>query len=76
MFELFGASEAKEFCEQHEDERVRLVWKWLCECRSKNARWCAALENEKEKVRRVREDLIAEFGAFIYRANFQYLDGE
>jgi hypothetical protein len=47
----FGIIEAKAFCENHEDIRVKLVWKWLCECRSKNAQWCDALEKEKSKVR-------------------------
>ena len=40
----FGMQEIKEFCENHEDERVRIVYKRLQEARSKNAQWCEALE--------------------------------
>ncbi len=53
MSEKFGVIEAKEFCEHHEDVRVRLVWKWLCECRSKNARWAEALLKEQRMVNEI-----------------------
>jgi hypothetical protein len=45
MSQRFGIFEAKEFCENHEDQRVRSLWKWLCHCRAKNAQWCEALAN-------------------------------
>lgn len=48
---LFGLAEAKKFCESHEDPRVRAVWRWLCEARSKNAQWCDALNKAEEKLK-------------------------
>lgn len=36
----FGYKEIKEFAENHEDERVRIMYRRLCEARSKSAKWC------------------------------------
>ena len=35
----FGYKEIKEFAENHEDERVRIMYRRLCEARSKSAKW-------------------------------------
>lgn len=50
MSETFGYAEAKEFCEAHSDPRVKVLWKWLCECRSKNAMWADALEKANRMI--------------------------
>jgi hypothetical protein len=47
---VFGFEEAKQFCESHDDPRIKSLWKWLCESRSKNAQWCDALNSEQEKT--------------------------
>lgn len=59
----FGNKEIKAFAENHEDERVRIIYHRLCEARSKNASWCnkvAELEREIEKlkVEKIRVDAI------------------
>lgn len=45
----FGIPEIKAFAESHEDERVRIMYARLCEARSKNAKWCEALEKLQKK---------------------------
>lgn len=35
----FGYFEMKEFAENHEDERVRIMYTRLCKARSDNAKW-------------------------------------
>ena len=52
----FGYKEIKEFAENHEDERVRIIYRRLCEVRSKSAKWCdetvkLKLENTELKQR-------------------------
>lgn len=47
---LFGIPEIKEFAENHEDIRVRIIYKKLCEARSKNARWLEALNKANETI--------------------------
>lgn len=57
MSETFGIFEAKSFCENHDDERVRVIWKWLVECRSKNAQWCSALAKAELRVNELEKHL-------------------
>lgn len=54
---IFGLAEAKEFCESHEDERVRILWKWLCEAKSKNAKWCEALNAAHAAIAELQNQL-------------------
>ena len=49
----FGHKEIKEFAENHEDERVRIMYRRLCEARSKSAKWC----DEVEKLKKENEQL-------------------
>jgi len=44
----FGLIEIKEFAENHEDERVRIMYRRLCEARSKSAKWCEEVEKLKK----------------------------
>lgn len=50
----FGYKEIKEFAENHEDERVRIMYRRLCEARSKNAKWCEEVEKLKEENKQLR----------------------
>lgn len=50
----FGYKEIKEFAENHEDERVRIMYRRLCEARSKSAKWCDEVEKLKEENKQLR----------------------
>lgn len=50
----FGYKEIKEFAENHEDERVRIIYRKLCEARSKSAKWCEEVEKLKEENKQLR----------------------
>lgn len=50
----FGYKEIKEFAENHEDERVRIMYRRLCEARSKSAKWCEEVEKLKEENKQLR----------------------
>lgn len=50
----FGYKEIKEFAENHEDERVRIIYRRLCEARSKSAKWCDEVEKLKEENKQLR----------------------
>lgn len=54
---MFGFKEAKEFCENSKDERIKYLWKWLCECRSKNALFHEAFIKEEKKVKTIKENI-------------------
>lgn len=54
---LFGIKEMREFAENHEDERVRILWRRLEETRSKNARWCDEIAKMCNEVKCLREQL-------------------
>lgn len=45
----FGYKEIKEFAENHEDERVRIMYRRLHESRSKSAKWCDEVEKLKKE---------------------------
>lgn len=47
----FGYKEIKEFAENHEDERVRIMYRRLCEARSKSAKWCEEVERLNQMLR-------------------------
>lgn len=64
---LFGYAEAKAFCETHADERVRIIWKWLCEARNKNARWCDAINKAETKIKTYEDFLDENVPALIER---------
>lgn len=50
----FGYIEIKEFAENHEDERVRIMYRRLCEARSKSAKWCEEVEKLKKENEQLR----------------------
>ena len=50
----FGLIEIKEFAENHEDERVRIMYRRLCEARSRSAKWCDEVEKLKEENKQLR----------------------
>jgi|GEM_PF-6159131 len=50
----FGYEEIKEFAENHEDERVRIMYRRLCEARSKSAKWCEEVEKLKKENEQLR----------------------
>ena len=50
----FGYKEIKEFAENHEDERVRIMYRRLCEARSKTAKWCEEVEKLKKENEQLR----------------------
>lgn len=54
---LFGIKEMRKFAENHEDERVRILWQRLEEARSKNARWCDETAKMRNEVKYLREQL-------------------
>lgn len=51
----FGLPEIKEFAENHSDERIRIMYAYLCEARSKNAKWCEALAEATSTIRHLIE---------------------
>lgn len=53
---LFGYKEIKEFAENHEDERVRIMYRRLCEARSKSAKWCDSLAKAEKEIEKLKEE--------------------
>ena len=58
----FGIPEIKKFAENHEDERVRIMYARLCKARSDNARWCEAAKAAKDE----RDEAIAMIDVVLY----------
>jgi hypothetical protein len=52
----FGISEMREFAENHEDERVYLIFKRMEEARSKMAQWCDEVNRLNEFIKRQNQD--------------------
>jgi len=52
---LFGYPEMREFAKDHEDPRIRAIWKRLEECRRKNEQWCAETIKLKELIRKLED---------------------
>lgn len=52
----FGYKEIKEFAENHEDERVRIMYRRLCETRSKSAKWCDSLAKAEKEIEKLKEE--------------------
>ena len=52
----FGLVEIKEFAENHEDERVRIMYRRLCEARSKSAKWCDSLAKAEKEIEKLKEE--------------------
>ena len=50
---LFSIKELKEFAKDHEDERIRILWRRFSEARSKNAQWC----DEVVRLKAINEHL-------------------
>lgn len=53
---LFGYKEIKEFAENHEDERVRIMYHKLCEARSKSSKWCDSLTKAEKEIEKLKEE--------------------
>lgn len=52
----FGYFEIKEFAENHEDERVRIMYKRLCKVRSDNAKCTEVINKKDAEIKRLKED--------------------
>jgi hypothetical protein len=52
----FGIVEMREFAENHEDERVYLIFKRMEEARSKMAQWCDEVNRLNEFIKRQNQD--------------------
>jgi hypothetical protein len=53
----FGYKEIKEFAENHEDERVQIMYRKLCETRSRTAKWCDAAVAAETRVKELEQEL-------------------
>ena len=52
----FGIAEMREFAENHEDDRVFLIFRRMEEARSKMAQWCDEVNQLNELIERQNKD--------------------
>ncbi len=72
----FGYKEIKEFAENHEDERVRIIYRRLCEVRSKSAKWCDETVKLKLENTELKQQLQESGDSDTWREAYGRLESE